>query len=326
MTKYFIAILLFTGLIINPGWAQVKTGITGKPDSSYSNGSAYQNTLKEHPEITLVKEQPSKLVEENRALVYCTIGNRQLKLDAFVPASKKRKTAAVLVIHGGGWRSGNRAQHIPLAQRLAKAGFAAFTAEYRLSTEALYPAAVEDLKGALRWIKLNAEKYNVDSNRVAVLGFSAGGELAAFIGATANLPRFNGTCNPEASTSVQAIVDIDGTLSFVHPDSGEGNDSRSTSAATYWFGYPKKENAELWKEASPLTYAAVNKAPILFLNSAVDRMHAGRADFISILTKNNIYSEVHTFEDAPHSFCLFDPWFEPTVNYITAFLGKVLKK
>ena len=326
MTRYLILLLFCTGFYLSPCWAQVKTGITGKPDSSYSNWSAYQNTLKEHPEIKLVKEQSSKLVEENRNLVYCTIGDRQLKLDAFIPASKKQKNAVVLIIHGGGWRSGNRAQHIPLAQKLAQAGYAAFTVEYRLSTEALYPAGVEDLKGALRWIKLNAAKYNVDSNRVAVLGFSAGGELATFLGATAHVPKFDGNCNPTASTSVQAIIDIDGTLSFVHPDSGEGDDSRSTSAATYWFGYPKKENPELWKEASPLTYAAANKAPILFLNSAVERMHAGRADFISILTKNKIYSEVHTFEGAPHSFCLFDPWFEPTVNYITAFLGKVLKK
>ncbi|HEY0176848.1 MAG TPA: alpha/beta hydrolase, partial [Pedobacter sp.] len=125
------------------------------------------------------------------------------------------------------------------------------------------------------------------------------------------------------SSKVQAVIDIDGTLSFVHPESGEGNDSRSISAATYWFGYPRKEKPELWEEASPLTYAGKDTPPFLFVNSSIDRMHAGRNDLIKILSENGTYSEVHTFPDSPHTFCLFEPWFNPTVDYISAFLKKV---
>lgn len=322
-----VFLFFIAGTIVNVS-AQSKTGLTGKPDTSYSTYSAYKSTARQFPDIRIVKEKSFASVKESRNLVYCVTGDRQLKIDAFIPTVRSKvKTPAILIIHGGGWRSGNRTQHIPLAQHLAAAGYASFTVEYRLSTEALYPAAVYDLKAALRWMRAHAKKFNLDTSKIAVLGFSAGGELAAFVGSTSNLAKFEKKdCNAGYSSDVQAIVDIDGTLSFVHPDSGEGDDSRSTSAATYWFGYSKKDNPALWIEGSPLTHVANNRAPILFLNSSLDRMHAGRDDFRKVLDERGIYSEVHTFEGAPHSFCLFDPWFEPTVNYVTDFLGKVFKK
>jgi len=322
------SVLIFSLLYIPFSIAQSTKGLTGQPDTSYTTFSAYRSTSKQHPNIKIVGEKKFASVKESRGLVYCNPGKRDLKIDVFQPKAKESAGyPAVLIVHGGGWRSGNRAQHIPLAQHLAAAGFASFTVEYRLSTEALYPAAVHDVKAALRWIRANARKFNIDSSKIAILGFSAGGELAAFVGTTSGMPRFEGVdCNKGQSSDVQAIVDIDGTLSFVHPESGEGDDRKSTSAASYWFGYSKAENPELWKDASPLTHAANNKAPVLFLNSSVDRMHAGRDDFRKVLDEKGIYSEVFTFEGAPHSFCLFEPWFKPTVDHVTRFLNEVFSK
>ncbi len=125
---------------------------------------------------------------------------------------------------------------------------------------------------------------------------------------------------------MQAVIDIDGILAFIHPESGEGDDSKRTSAATNWFGYSKNDNPELWKQASALTYAGKNSVPTLFINSAVDRMHAGREDHIKILKENNIYTEVQHFDNSPHAFCLFEPWFQPTIKYIDDFLKKVFPK
>jgi acetyl esterase/lipase len=307
--------------------AQSTAGITNEQDTSYTTYGAYISTIKSHSNIKIVPEFHSKTAKERRNIGYCTIGKRKLLLDVFYPSSKaKAKRVAIMIIHGGGWRSGNRTQHYPLAQRLADLGYVCFTPEYRLSTEALFPAAVYDLKSALRWIRSHAKQYDVDTNKIAVLGFSAGGELAAFLGVTNNNLKFEGmNCNLKSSSAVQAIVDLDGTLSFVHPESGEGDDSKKTSAATYWFGYPKKDNPKLWEEASPLTYVDRNTPPTLFINSSVERMHAGRTDFLKVLDENNIYSEVKTFSDAPHSFPLFDPWFEPTLKYTDEFLKKVFK-
>ncbi|MBE9599456.1 alpha/beta hydrolase fold domain-containing protein [Pedobacter sp. MC2016-24] len=300
------------------GWnpaapVQNRTGLTGVRDTSFSTASAYRYLVNTIPDLKVVNEFKSPHVLEKRNQVYCTLGDRALHLDAFYPKSKKDNFhPAVLIVHGGGWRSGNREQHIPLAQRLAALGYACFTVEYRLSTEALYPAAVDDLKSAIRWMRLNYKQFNLDTSKVTILGFSAGGALAAFVGVT----------SPD---KVQAIVDIDGTLSFVHPDSAEGDDRKSISAATNWFGYGKKENPALWKDASPLTHVGEKTPPILFLNSAVEWMHAGRDDFRAVLNKHGIYSEVHTFENAPHTFCLFEPWFEPTLRYIDGFLKKIYK-
>jgi len=308
--------------------AQSITGVTGKKDTSYSTYSAYVSTLKTHPNIKIVPEFKSKLVSEKRNVSYCEIGDRKLMLDVFHPTNQNTATsAAIIIIHGGGWRTGNRTQHYPLAQRLAALGYVCFTPEYRLSTEALYPAAVYDLKAAIRWIHANAKEYNIDTTRIAALGFSAGGELAAFLGVTNDNKKFEGNdCTPGQSSNVDAIVDMDGILAFIHPESGEGDDSRAISAATNWFGYSKTENPGLWKEGSSLTYVGAQTPPTLFINSSVDRMHAGREDFIKVLNQFNIYSEVKTFTDAPHSFPLFYPWFEPTLKYTDDFLKKVFKK
>lgn len=272
----------------------------------------------------MVPEMYFDFVRQKKDVVYCTYGKRKMKLDAFFDKNVTKKQTAIIIIHGGGWRSGNRQQHYQMAQKLASLGYVCFTPEYRLSTEALFPAAIYDLKAAIRWVRENASEYNVNPDQIVSLGFSAGGELAAFMGTTGNMPLFEGVVtNSNSKSQVNAVVDIDGTLSFVHPESSEGDDSRKISAGTYWFGYSKKENPKLWEAASPLSYVNASTPPTLFINSSVARMHAGRDDFRKVLDANNIYSEVHEFENSPHAFCLFSPWFEPTIQYIDAFLTKV---
>lgn len=302
-------------------------GVTGIKDTSYTTSSAYQNDIKNYPQIEVVKEIKNVGIKEKRDVVYREVGDRKLLLDVFQPAvSKSKNGMAVIVIHGGGWRSGDRSQHYPMAQKLVGLGYVCFTPEYRLSTEALFPAAVYDLKETIRWVRSRAREFGFDSDKMAVAGFSAGGELAAFLGVTQNMPLFEGRANStKVNTSVNAIIDMDGTLSFVHPESGEGDDSNGTSAATYWFGYAKKENPMLWEAASPLGYASSDTPPTLFINSSVERMHAGRDDFRKVLFLNDVYSEVVSFDDAPHSFVLYHPWFEPTVQAMDSFLKKVLK-
>ena len=318
-------LFVFAILIQAKCLCQSLVGVTHIPDTSFTVQKEFEKLKKNYPCIQIVQSLASANVIEKKDIVYCTTGKRRLLLDAFIPAKKSnKKRAAVIVIHGGGWRSGNKTQHHPLAQQLAEGGYVCFTPEYRLSTEALYPAAVHDLKAAVRWIHANAKTYNIDTNKIAVAGFSAGGELAAFLGTTVGNKKFEGnSCHLTSSGKISAVIDLDGTLSFVHPESREGDDSKKTSAATYWFGFSKKENEELWEEASPLNHVGKSTPPTLFINSSVARMHAGRDDFIKILNHHNIYSEVKTFEDAPHSFPLFHPWFNSTVQVIESFLLKV---
>lgn len=321
--------LVFLFLLISElSLAQSKAGLTGTADTSFTIQHEYIKVKKNYPCVQIVNEIHSSSVVEKKNLSYCTIGQRNLLIDAFYPSAKsKQRRTAVMIIFGGGWRSGNRAMHYPLAERLAALGYVCFTPEYRLSTEALYPAAVNDLKSAVKWIHLNERQFNIDTSKIVVLGFSAGGELAAFLSTTIGNRKFKGNnCYANASDNINALIDIDGTLSFVHPQSGEGDDSKKTSAGTYWFGYSKKENPELWKEASPLTYINPNTPPTLFLNSSLERMHAGREDYIKILDQFHVYTQVKTFKNSPHSFCLFEPWFDSTVQYVDEFLKTVFEK
>jgi acetyl esterase/lipase len=189
-----------------------------------------------------------------------------------------------------------------------------------LSPEAKYPAAVIDLKDALRWMKNNAEKYKLNINQIAVLGTSAGAQLATLVGVTPNSELYKEE-NESISSEVQAIVNIDGIVSFIHPEaSAEGK------VAELWLDGSRDENPKNWKEASPLEYVDKNTPPILFINSSRPRFHAGRDDMIKILNKNNIYSEVHTLKDSPHSFWLLQPWFQPTLAYTVSFLNKIFKE
>ena len=252
-------------------------------------------------------------------VVYDSNKNRPLHLDAFIN-NKTKKNPAVVMIHGGGWRSGNKNQMQALANEIASKGYSCFSIEYRLSLEAKYPEGIYDVKNAIKFIKDNASKFNVDPDKIAILGCSSGGQMAALIGTTNEDSFFEDSKNKSKSSSkVNAIINIDGVLAFKHPESSEGE------MASFWLGGTYEKKPENWKNASALNHTNKNTPPILFINSIIDRFHAGRDDMIAILKQNKIYSEVKTIQNSPHSFWFFQPWFDETVNYTTSFLDKIFK-
>lgn len=290
-------------------------------DTSYSIKSAYLKIKKKYPEVTPIEPESQKGVAEEQNVAYKNVG-RDITLDIFYPKKKnKNGYPGVLLIFGGGWSSGEKANQVPMAQKLAAAGYVAVVPNYRLSPEIAYPAAVHDLKAAIKWMRDNAKKYALDKTKIASLGCSAGAQLATLLGVTGDMEKFEGDKDPSTeSSSIQAIVNIDGIVSFIHPEAdAEG------AAAAKWLGGYKNEVPEIWKEASPLEYVGKDTPPTLFVNSSQPRFHAGRDDMIKILDQHNIYNEVHTLEGSPHSFWLVNPWFEPTYEYTVAFLNKLFK-
>src|SRR5215212_2072324 len=110
------------------GFSQSPRPVIGKPDTSYTLYSAAASLSKTNPDAKIVNELHSLSIAEEKNIRYCNAGNRQLLIDAFFP--KQRATAkgiAIVIIHGGGWRAGNRTLHYPLAQRLAAMGYVCFT-------------------------------------------------------------------------------------------------------------------------------------------------------------------------------------------------------
>lgn len=295
-------------------------------DTSFTIYQELAKQSKKYPSIKLVEAEIPAGVSAEEDVVYTSYGDRALHLDIYKPKKEGRYPGVVLV-HGGGWRSGDKSLQRPMAQQLAARGYVTATVEYRLSMEALYPAAVHDVKAAIRWLRAHADKYHVDTSGIAILGCSAGGQLAALVGTTAQQTAMQGKGGfANYSNAVQAIVDIDGVLAFIHPESGEGQDKPGKpSAATLWFGGNATEKSALWQEASALNHVDKQTPPILFINSAHPRFHAGRDDMIARLDSLGIHSEVHTIPDTPHPFWLFHPWFDQTLNWVSDFLDKVLK-
>ncbi|SNR44980.1 alpha/beta hydrolase [Flavobacterium sp. ov086] len=288
-------------------------------DTSYTIKSTYNKLIKQYPFITIAESKKDKKVTEIYNLVYNQKQNRALHLDAYF-YKKEKLNPAVIMIHGGGWRSGNKSQMQVIAQEIASKGYSCFAIEYRLSLEAKYPEGIYDIKNAIKFIKDNAKKFHVDPNKIAILGCSSGGQMAALIGTTNGDLAFEDALNKSKSSSkVNAIIDVDGILAFKHPESKEGE------MASFWLKGTYEENPENWKNASALSHTNKNTPPILFINSSFDRFHAGRDDMITILKESGIYNEVKTIEKSPHSFWFFQPWFDEMIQYTTQFLNKIFK-
>lgn len=312
MRKFkLILVLFFNVLVMQSQQYQV--------DTSYTIKSTYAKLIKKHPFITIPEIKANPDVKEMFDLVYNQEQDRVLHFDAFIN-TKKKKNPAVILIHGGGWRSGNKSQMQFIGKEIAAKGYSCFAIEYRLSLEAKYPDGVIDVKNAIKFIKDNAAKFNVDPNKIAVLGCSSGGQMAALIGTTNNYPLFEDkNFKSRSSSKVHAIIDVDGVLAFKHPESSEGD------MAAFWLGGKSDEIPENWKNASALSHTDKNTPPVLYICSSIPRFHAGRDDMIQILNNYKIYNEVQTIPDSPHSFWFYDPWFTQTITYSVRFLDKIFK-
>lgn len=286
-------------LILNFAFSQVAK------DTSYTITSEYKKQIQKFPFIEIVESSSHFNVVAQYDLVYHTVSNRDLHLDAYLFQSQKELPIVVL-IHGGGWKSGNKSLMKPLAQTLSQKGFQCFAIEYRLSGEAIYPAAIEDVLHAIDYIKNNAKKFSADAQKIAILGCSSGGQMASLIGT-------------KFYTQSKAIVNLDGILAFHHPQSQEGK------MASQWLGGAYHEKPEIWNEASALTHVSSKTPPTLFINSQFERFHAGRDEMIAKMNTFKIDSKVETIPESPHTFWLFHPWFDLTSQYIISFLNDKLK-
>lgn len=307
-------------------FSQAKT-VSYPVDTTYTIKGQLKKYKKYYPYLIPVKDEVPKGVIANRDVIYATLektkyGKRDLHLDIFTPG-KKGSYPALILVHGGGWRAGNKFLQVPMAQMIARRGFVTVAVEYQLGLEAPYPAAVHNIKAAIRWIRANAEKYNINPDKIAISGCSSGGHLAALVGLTNGINHFKGSMGDTLfSDSVQAIIDIDGVINFIAPTS-LNKDRKPNSPDVQWLGGTFHDVPEIWKEASPIYWANENSVPMLFLNSSYPRFHAGQDELCGMFNEWGIYHEVHEFNLGMHTFWLFHPFVDETVDYIVVFLRKI---
>lgn len=271
--------------------------------------------------------------EENGMSIYRDIGYTQANsasqsLDLFVPKqTPPRSLPLVILIHGGGWLSGDKKDFQGLAHEFISRGFAFASINYRLSSQSTWPAQVIDCKAAVRWLRSNAHKYHLDPERFAVGGHSAGAHLAAFLGATNGVKEFDQGTNLRTSSNVQAVLWFSGIADLVARANTPGFEivQKSNSDQSRLLGAPTLDRRNLAMQASPVTWVSKDTAPFFFEAGTLDKVvPLNQIDLMrAALKKHNIYSEVYLLKGVSHfSLEFFD---KTHLDLIDKFLKKTLR-
>ncbi len=204
-----------------------------------------------------------------RDVVYAEHGQRRLKLDVYRPPESGQQGAVpgILVVRGGAWRRGDKEFFGYIAGQLAMEGFIAASIEYRTADEARFPAAVHDVKAAVRWMRAHGPEYGVNPHTIGAIGGSAGAHLVAMLatGAAARLEGEGG--NSATSSEVQAVVAMGGAYDL---ESRNEAGPEFISAVTGFIGAPLEANTEAIVAASPIRHVSIRSAPLLLLHSPTD--------------------------------------------------------
>ena len=238
------------------------------------------------------KPEPEKVEFETREkIVYSKVDDRELLLDAFVPKAEG-VYPAVLVVHGGAWRSGSRLQLRGYATALAERGFVCFAIDYRLAPNHKFPAQIDDCRAAVKWIRSHAADYKVDAAKLGAIGYSAGGHLVSLLGTTGEAPSES---NGNVDTRLQAIVAGGAPTDFRwFPDNGKW--------AEYWMGGDLDSAKEKFHSASAAAFVDRNDPPVFFFNGTADTLVpiAWTKTCFEALKQNGVKTEMHTIEGAGH--------------------------
>ena len=229
-------------------------------------------------------------------------GGESLQLNIARPKTPAGKSPTILCIHGGGFRAGKREGWDGRCKMLAEHGYLAATVTYRLAPKYPYPAAVHDVKAAVRWLRANAATYSIDPDRIGVTGDSAGGHLAQFLGVTGGVSEFEGDGgNPGVSSRVSCVVNWYGPSDFTK---SYGKSVDAAEVLPLWLGGDDTKEHKKHIQASPLYWVTPDAAPTLLLHGSKDPYVAiEQAEWIrDRLKAAEVEVEFVSFEGAGHGF------------------------
>jgi len=224
-------------------------------------------------------------------LKYAEVNGRTLALDILQPkVIGNVNFPVVLWLHGGGWQAGNKRNAIKNGslEFLVNEGYVVASVEYRLSSEAVFPAQLHDVKSAIQWIRINAETFQIDPTRITVAGFSAGAHLAALAATTGNIPELETpSVTAGCSSMVQAAIAISAPTDFARNPAVKDTSLNAAilegdiSGEEKLLGGPVEGNLELAQMANPGAFVCAETPPILIIHGTDDEVvPVSQADYL----------------------------------------------
>ncbi|MFG0286793.1 MAG: alpha/beta hydrolase fold domain-containing protein [Rhodopirellula sp. JB044] len=256
----------------------------------------------------------------------------ELKLDLLLPKENhETETPLAVWIHGGAWMRGNKARDLQrfdqLAARILERGVAFVSISYRLSGQASFPAPIVDCNDALAYLYEHCDQYNLDMDRMFVMGTSAGGHLASLLGASHNANVAEFASEPsQPRGKILGIVDFYGPIDLVKLQEKRADDDveNDQSPEAKMLGVSPRKRPDLAAKASPLTYVSADSPPFLIFHGDRDvRVPMAQSQLLSdALTENGVSSKLVVVDGARHG----DQKFDDAVynDHVMTFLNRLL--
>lgn len=261
-------------------------------------------------------------VRIERDVVFGSGGGRDLRCDVYTPEDVAPDAPAVLMIHGGGWRAGDRSSLRERSIALARHGFVCVASEYRLSGESRWPAHIHDTKAVIRWMRASAGDLGIDPDRIAAQGFSAGAHLALLAAATPGDPAFAGDGgNAEQSEELAAVVAVYPSVRFHLP-----TEKRTSGASPAEALAGDDVTADEARAAGPIEHVSSDFPPTMLLHGTLDKVIPPSASMrmYEALSAAGVTVDLRLYGGLPHGFDALPGMSKVVTEDAVQFLNRVM--
>lgn len=251
--------------------------------------------------LTAGETQAQDEIDVLSDVVYGKGGEVDLHLDLARPKNLTAPAPCIVVIHGGAWRQGDKSMHASEIRSFAKQGFVSASIQYRFCPQYRFPAQIEDVKCAVRYLRAHADKYGIDPDRIGAVGFSAGGHLSMMLGAMDPDDGLEGEGGwADQPSKVQAVVSFFGPTELAADDLP----APSIPLVNALIGGPKEEHLQAFRDASPLTYISPGDAPMLLFQGTEDVLvpYSQAIKMVTAMTEADVRGRVEFLIDAGHGW------------------------
>ena len=266
-------------------------------------------------------------VEITRDVAYGHTGQRSLLLDLYSPKDANGSSPAIIFIHGGSWRGGKKEDYRPYALHYAAMGYVVASIQYRLSGEAPFPAAVHDVKAAVRYMRAEASRHGVDPKRIGVAGGSAGGHLSMMVAYSADVKELDGDSgHPAVSSQVRCIVNLYGPTDMTSAYAQAV--SRTNKAVSAFFEGTYDEHPDAYAAGSPIRYLTQDDPPTLILHGTIDALvPIDQADILAAkLTELKVPYVYDRLPGWPHGMDVVKDVHERCLWFMDRFFDRYLRQ